>query len=920
MDQQFLVRSFKKSLFWLVSVLVIILFLILSSSVLARETSGGGRTDYSDTPFPSYGTAWPPTYINETIDVPSDATDGSTWVRARLFWVDDGGAGAEGDLDPTGAADYGEVEDYEIIVAGDTTPPSVSVTNPSVKDTVSGTIDVQANASDGETGIDRVEFYVDNQLLGADYSEPYSYSWDTTANPEGDHDVKVIAYDGAGNSAEGKIWPVYVDNMLPSVIGTTAVGTYPYAVDTDPDTEQTYVGNYDSNNVSVIDGTTDLVTTTVPVGSNPWGVSVVSGAPSFAYVFCDTSPTTSVYVIDCSTNTVVDNFSVTLPVSAHEVVYSQTNDSFYVSNRNTDNVSVIDRLAKTVTTTISVGDRPRGIGICGGHVYVANSYGDTLSIIDTSTNTEVSTTPLYYPWGVAGNSSTDRVYVTYNYFVVAVIDGDPASPTFGEEIDAIPTNFITEGIGVNPTNNRVYVVNAHYVDTITVINGWNNEVIDTVPTGNDPHAVAANPSTNKAYVTNPTDNTVTIIQDIGVDTTPPDAFDLSAPSNGSLTNESLPTFSWNASSDAESGLAKYQLYIDGSLAKDDIDPAATSAQPDNPLSDGVHAWYVRAYDNAGNSTDSTSTWTLETDYDDLVIIRENLVNGNQRMLIYDAPTIIGGDLGAEMASDTWIGNANQNTDVTQVATGDFDGDGIKETCLIRENKATGNQRLMIYETPTTVGGDLGAPIATDEAAGNVTDNSNIILMTAQDFDSDNIDEIVLVRERVDNGIQGLYIYDPPVTLGGGLGPMIASDNWIGNSTQNTDVVLMSAGDLDNDGHPELALVRQSPANGNQRLTIHEAPVAVGGDTGPQIADDGWIGNDTGNMRVTAIAVGDFDGDLAHDEIALVRHNLVNNHQRLTTYNTPTTVGGDLGVPIATDWWIGNALQDTNVALMCVRGI
>lgn len=303
------------------------------------------------------------------------------------------------------------------------------------------------------------------------------------------------------------------------------------------------------------------------------------------------------------------------------------------------------------------------------------------------------------------------------------------------------------------------------------------------------------------------------------------------------------------------------------------------------------------------------------DYDDLVIIRENPVNGNQRMLIYDAPTTIGGDLGTEVASDTWIGNTNQDSNVTHVTTGDFDGDGIKETALIRENKTTGDQRLMIYETPTTVGGDLGTAIATDDAAGNVGDNSKIIIIAAGDFDSDNRDEIAIVRERTDNGNQRLYIYESPTTIGGSLGLPIISDNWIGNANQNTNVVLLTAGDLDGDQQPELAMVRQSPANGNQRLTIYEAPTTVGGDIGSPIADDGWIGNDTTNMSVTQIAAGDFYADHTIDELALVRFNPANNNQRLAIYDTPTTVGGDIGAPKATDSWIGNATQDTNVAHM-----
>jgi len=90
------------------------------------------------------------------------------------------------------------------------------------------------------------------------------------------------------------------------------------------------------------------------------------------------------------------------------------------------------------------------------------------------------------------------------------------------------------------------------------------------------------------------------------DTTEPNSFSLSSPANDSSTSNKEPTLSWNASSDSESGLAKYQLYIDGSLDRDNIDASTTSTTPANKLSCGNHTWFIRAYDNAGNYTDSSA--------------------------------------------------------------------------------------------------------------------------------------------------------------------------------------------------------------------------------------------------------------------------------------------------------------------------
>lgn len=87
------------------------------------------------------------------------------------------------------------------------------------------------------------------------------------------------------------------------------------------------------------------------------------------------------------------------------------------------------------------------------------------------------------------------------------------------------------------------------------------------------------------------------------DVTGPHSFTLSSPANNS-SGSTRPTLSWNATSDSESGLAKYQLYIDGAINRDNISSSANSSDPANDLSCGSHTWYIRAIDKAENTTDS----------------------------------------------------------------------------------------------------------------------------------------------------------------------------------------------------------------------------------------------------------------------------------------------------------------------------
>jgi len=99
---------------------------------------------------------------------------------------------------------------------------------------------------------------------------------------------------------------------------------------------------------------------------------------------------------------------------------------------------------------------------------------------------------------------------------------------------------------------------------------------------------------------------------IGIDTTPPSAFSLLSPADQSSTGIPTPTLSWSTATDAGSGVDHYQLFIDGSLARDSI--TGTQSTPTSTLAEGAHTWSVKAVDKMGNSRDSTQTWTIYVDF------------------------------------------------------------------------------------------------------------------------------------------------------------------------------------------------------------------------------------------------------------------------------------------------------------------
>jgi len=92
------------------------------------------------------------------------------------------------------------------------------------------------------------------------------------------------------------------------------------------------------------------------------------------------------------------------------------------------------------------------------------------------------------------------------------------------------------------------------------------------------------------------------IQGFGlVDSTPPQAFNLLTPADGQNITGALPAFTWEASADAETGIQKYEVFIDGNLATT-LKKGTSYTLSGVTLGNGTHTWQVRATNWAGGTT------------------------------------------------------------------------------------------------------------------------------------------------------------------------------------------------------------------------------------------------------------------------------------------------------------------------------
>ena len=96
------------------------------------------------------------------------------------------------------------------LIVNDKTPPTCVITSPADSALVSGTELIAAAAVDS-FAMGRVEFYVDDVLLAADSTEPYSASWPTSGLPDNSwHRLQCKAFDAAGNMGASSVVNVQV--------------------------------------------------------------------------------------------------------------------------------------------------------------------------------------------------------------------------------------------------------------------------------------------------------------------------------------------------------------------------------------------------------------------------------------------------------------------------------------------------------------------------------------------------------------------------------------------------------------------------------------------------------------------------------------------------------------------------------------
>jgi YVTN family beta-propeller protein len=254
-------------------------------------------------------------------------------------------------------------------------------------------------------------------------------------NPNG---TKVYVANSGELTNDGDHTVSIIDTSNNTVTATVNVGKYPKGVVVSPDGTKVYVT--DADGVSVIDTATNTVTAIVHVS----GLAGITVTPDGTKVYAANWASNDVSVI----NTTTDNVTATVPVGSNPFAIAVNPDGTkaYVTNYASNTVSVIDTATDTVIATVPVGSYVRGIAVSPDEakVYVANWIGyDALSVIDTVTNVVIANVPVgSAPWGVGISPDGTKVYVTNLWSAtVAVIDTATNTVTDMVSVGSFPNSL-----------------------------------------------------------------------------------------------------------------------------------------------------------------------------------------------------------------------------------------------------------------------------------------------------------------------------------------------------------------------------------------------------------------------------------------------------------------------------------------------
>lgn len=275
------------------------------------------------------------------------------------------------------------------------------------------------------------------------------------------------------------------------------------------------VTNEGSSDVSVIDGRTHAVITTIRLVARPRGVQVSPDGTRAYIAMSDDAPSNesdadAIAVIDLARAEVIALHRA--GSDPEQFALSPDGRRLYAANEDAGTATVSVLATDSVRATLVVGIEPEGVAASpdGRWVYVTAETSNTVSVIDAARNEVVASFLVdVRPRAAAFAPDSRRAFVSNEISGSLTVVEVPSHRVIAT-IPLAGGKARPVGIAVAPDGSRVYVANGH-ANSISVIDPQALREIAVIPVGRRPWGVALTRDGSVLYTANGVSNDVSII-------------------------------------------------------------------------------------------------------------------------------------------------------------------------------------------------------------------------------------------------------------------------------------------------------------------------------------------------------------------------------------------------------------------------
>lgn len=317
------------------------------------------------------------------------------------------------------------------------------------------------------------------------------------------------------HTSVGRCYSIILGSVLTSAALSVSAASRHYDV---------YVSNERSGDVTVIDGTTDAVVATFPVGKRPRGIHAVpgggrifvtlTGSPRMAPgVETERAPSDKaadgLAVIDPSARKLIDRWHV--GSDPEQFAISKDGKFAFIANEDDASAGIVDLGSGQSRGKVKVSEEPEGMGVnpVNGEVYVTcEEKGEVFAIAPDEQRVLAKIDTGGRPRSIAFLPNGSRAFVaceTGGY--VAVID--TTSHKLFAKIQ-LPQGSLPMGTAISGDGRELFVSTGRG-NTVAVIDTRTSAISATIPVGNRVWGIALSPDDSKLYSANGASDDVSVI-------------------------------------------------------------------------------------------------------------------------------------------------------------------------------------------------------------------------------------------------------------------------------------------------------------------------------------------------------------------------------------------------------------------------